>query len=301
MGQGAGGVGDGADVVSVGRHVPSGLGWAGPLAGGDQEERIRTVNETGNPVSVCVLPTDGIDVTYTVSGDPSDPVVTMLHGGTMTGGAEWAAQVGPLAERYRLIVPTFRGHGESGSAGGDLTAPHFEADVLAILDREGVSRTALVAFSHGTMVATRLAVAHPARVAALVLIAFAPRVTANLERLAVDAPAAWPAWVGELHEPHHGPDHLPALMDALWADRRRYGDFTEAELSAVRCPVLLVQGDRDAFVPVEEGVRAYRSFADARLCIVPGRGHAVHRRAAAVVNAVVGDFLEACGNDEPVR
>lgn len=118
---------------------------------------------------VIPSPVDGVDLRYDVSGSGS-PVV-LLHGSVLSR-AIWRGlgYLDPLAAAHTVIRIDFRGHGRSG-------APHeaaaysqeaFVADLLAVLDAEGVGRASLMGYSLGARVALSTALAHPGRVRRLV-------------------------------------------------------------------------------------------------------------------------------------
>lgn len=69
--------------------------------------------------------------------------------------------------------------------------------------------------------------------------------------------------------------------------RHNYSD----RLAGFDRPVLLVHGERDIGVRVDEARRAADQFPDAELLVVPGAAHWVTRDAAAEVTSAVVDFL----------
>lgn len=83
----------------------------------------------------------------------------------------WRPQIETLARRYRVIVPNLWGHGGSGPmpAGtrtiGDLAVQH-----LALMDRLGIERFAVLGLSLGGMWGAELALHAPERVTALALL-----------------------------------------------------------------------------------------------------------------------------------
>ncbi|TYB43370.1 alpha/beta hydrolase [Actinomadura chibensis] len=101
-------------------------------------------------------------------GDSAGAPVVLLHG--VTGhGARWRRTAeGHLADR-RVIAPDLRGHGRSPYE-PPWTVDRHVADVLAMLDVEGVERADVVGHSFGGMIALHLARTAPERVRRLVLL-----------------------------------------------------------------------------------------------------------------------------------
>ena len=113
------------------------------------------------------LDVDGVPLNYIDRG--SGPPVVFLHGAK---GSVYDAtlSVGPeLARLYRFVAIDRPGSGYSGRAPHHNGAPTVQADLIdAALQRLGVERPVLVGHSTGAAVALALALAHPARVAAVV-------------------------------------------------------------------------------------------------------------------------------------
>lgn len=60
-------------------------------------------------------------------------------------------------------------------------------------------------------------------------------------------------------------------LPGRWLVRDRYD--TEAKVERIGVPVLIVHGEQDELIPVEMGRRLAKQFRNARLEVVPGRGH----------------------------
>jgi pimeloyl-ACP methyl ester carboxylesterase len=76
-----------------------------------------------------------------------------------------------LERDVELVLYDHRGVGRSGASAGDVSTATLAADALAVLDAAGIERAHVLGFSMGGMVAQELALAAPARVASLVLVA----------------------------------------------------------------------------------------------------------------------------------
>jgi pimeloyl-ACP methyl ester carboxylesterase len=97
----------------------------------------------------------------------------LVHG--FTGSRDdFRDQLPELARLGHTVAVDQRGHGGSDNPGDGYTLPQLSADLLGFLDAIGVDRCDLLGHSMGGMVALRFALAHPERVASLVLMDTAP-------------------------------------------------------------------------------------------------------------------------------
>ncbi len=99
----------------------------------------------------------------------------LVHG--FTGSRDdFREHVPELARLGRTIALDQRGHGGSSNSGRDedYTLDGLVADLAAAFDALGLERADLLGHSLGGMVALRFALAHPARVASLVLMDTSP-------------------------------------------------------------------------------------------------------------------------------
>ena len=94
------------------------------------------------------------------------PALVLVHAGICDSGM-WGAQWRTLAGRHRLIRHDMRGFGRSPVP---PDAYSHARDLVAVMDAAGIAEAVVVGASMGGRVALEVAVAHPERVAALVLV-----------------------------------------------------------------------------------------------------------------------------------
>ncbi len=97
------------------------------------------------------------------------PVLLLLHG---TGGhlENYARNIMPMAENFRVIAFDFLWHGLSQTEGFDTDIMPLLTDQVAdVMDTLGIERAAIEGQSLGGWVAMQFALRHPARVTQLVL------------------------------------------------------------------------------------------------------------------------------------
>jgi pimeloyl-ACP methyl ester carboxylesterase len=198
-----------------------------------------------------------------------------------------------LPDGVRAIAVSQRGHGESSKPETGYRVEDFAADVVLLLDALNVERAVLAGHSGSCLVARRVALDHPSRVAGLILEASPTTLRDDWKLLRfVDSV------VSELEDPI-SPDVArslvvdtssenvaPQLLDLLakevlavpahvwketFAGLLAYDD--QAELPLIEAPTLLVWGDADTLVSREMQHQLARSIPDASLRVYPGVGH----------------------------
>jgi len=240
----------------------------------------------------------------------------LLHGFPLDHGM-WSGQE-PLADEVRLIVPDQRGFGGSAGPPPESIA-QLADDAVALLDALHVVEPAVVCgLSMGGYVAQHVAVRHPGRVRALVLVdtkleADTPEARAGRAKLAATVERVGQRAVAEAMIPNllarseaararpTRPEVEAALERTITATPVATITAALAALGArpdmvepmrgVTVPVLLVVGAEDAITPPECMERAERVFARPRLFVMPHCGHMAPLEDPATFNAAVAEFL----------
>jgi 2-succinyl-6-hydroxy-2,4-cyclohexadiene-1-carboxylate synthase len=238
----------------------------------------------------------------------------LLHGFTNTG-ASWDPVRVALAQRYTALAPDLRGH---GSAGGvrPVDLDGCVADVAAL----DLPRFQLSGYSMGGRVALHVALEHPDRVAALVLVGGSPgiadaverdarrdadeRMAADLERDGLDAfVTRWerqPIFKGQSADVVEAAraDRLHNDAAGLAAALRGLGQGVLApvwgRLDELAMPVTLCVGERDVkYRRIADRMAA--RIPDADVIVVPAAGHAVHLEAPLVIAAAIEQTATRAG------
>jgi 3-oxoadipate enol-lactonase len=116
-------------------------------------------------MTATMVAVDGGDVWADDSGGDGPPLV-MLHPG-VGDSRIWAPVLAPLAAKYRVIRYDARGFGQSPAPAVKFS---LLRDLIAVLDHYGIGQAAFVGCSQGGASSLGLALAHPQRVSALVLL-----------------------------------------------------------------------------------------------------------------------------------
>lgn len=247
----------------------------------------------------------GNGVPYHVDRGDGEPLM-LLHSGGMAH-QEWNVHRDAWEQRFRVVTPDLPGHGRTPLVGEELTVAGMVEAVVALLDELGVEAAHVVGSSMGGSVALKLALEHPDRVRRLVLfrIGYRREGAKVQQALALDDPEHWEqrgmaTWLSRIHEPQGGPEAWKQVIHraATLPQRDPAGrDLTTAALEGIDAPTLLVVGDRDPLVPVEEALEMYRAIPRSDLWILPHASHVVASRTwrKAAFEQEIDRFLRAAG------
>jgi pimeloyl-ACP methyl ester carboxylesterase len=129
------------------------------------------VSQFAIPVtSVHKVEADGVEVFYRAAGDPSAPVVLLLHG-FPASSFMFRELIPRLADQFRVIAPDLPGFGFTEVPEKRKYKYSFDAlarTVEAFTDALGLNRYAIYVFDYGAPTGLRLAMARPERVTAIV-------------------------------------------------------------------------------------------------------------------------------------
>jgi pimeloyl-ACP methyl ester carboxylesterase/UDP:flavonoid glycosyltransferase YjiC (YdhE family) len=253
--------------------------------------------------------------------------IVLLPASPIVHSRLWKPQIHYLARRYRVVVFDGRGNGRSDDP--DPTGPWLgrwrTEDCLAVLDATETQTAVLVGICvNGVWPSVQIAADHPERV--LGIVALAPGVPllapsnpwwetegAGLqEQIRRDHRSALEFFFGHMFpEPHstkhvedavaYGLDGRPSMLlmepaEPVAATTAQ----TEAICRRVRCPVLVVQGERDNCQHFETGLRL-AELTGAEHVRIDGGGHLPNARHPVLVNQLIHAFASRFEPRRPVR
>ena len=239
---------------------------------------------------------NGIDLYHEVHG--TGPPLVVLHGGVMDARSCFGAMIPRLAEAHQVIAVDLQGHGRTADTDRPVSLAGFAADVVGLLDHLAVDRADLFGFSLGSLVATEVAVAHPARAGRLVLASGhvradgyhpeiqAPEQTSALLPTSEDFEAMRLAYEAVAPDPTGFFPFLEKLQPVVAG----FEGWSDDQLAGIPGPTLLVLGDRD-FVRLEHAALMLELFPDAQLAVLPGTTHVQVIRRTDALLALVLPFL----------
>jgi len=267
---------------------------------------------------------EGVRMHYRVHGPEAAPVLVLVHG----FGASvhtWEPWVERLQIHYRIISVDLPGHGLTRAPSGHSFSAGSNAQLIEELtQRLNVRRLTLVGHSMGGAVAVRYALAHPEKLDGLVLVAAAawpreqPRtgrtplafqllrtpVGRALLRYANPRLFAERGLVSAYHDRSMVREEMvdryvdlaraPGHRALLSSDRNNRGDppLRPEDFAGIATPTLVIHGENDRIIAVEDSRALAAAIPQARLVIYPDTGHMPMEEAPDQSAADLRAFLE---------
>jgi pimeloyl-ACP methyl ester carboxylesterase len=255
---------------------------------------------------------------YAVEPSGGQPL-TLLHGLSYRWQS-WLPIMPALAPRWHLFAPDLRGFGRSDRIPGAYQISDYTSDIVAFL-RGGVDGdTVLVGHSLGAVVAVAVAAEVPDLVRALILEeppisifhdqpARESRAYESYRRMrdiSLDGPSLEEAMEAltplmpsidavELRSRAMAlVQRDPEVLTFVLEDRAKEGLSLDQSLSAITCPVLLLQGNAALGSALDDQRAAWMIslLEDCTHVAIPDAGHFIHQTLPVDFSRLVLDFLE---------
>lgn len=245
---------------------------------------------------------DGVELAFKVHNPQASGVPLFLtHGFGATAGM-WNPNIDALSVDRPVIVWDQRGHGSS-DAPDEMSCYSEEisvADMTAILDAAGAHRAVVGGMSLGGYLSLAFHLAHPQRVAALVLVDTGPGYRKD------EAREKWNAWVErrarELEQGQTRAEGSPELAQAVHEHpeglpRAARGVMAQKDarvitsLDSIAVPTLVVVGAQDTdFLAGADYM--HRHIAHSHKVVIDDAGHAANMDQPEAFNAAVRELLD---------
>jgi pimeloyl-ACP methyl ester carboxylesterase len=245
---------------------------------------------------------NGIDIYYEAFG--RGQTLIFLHG-SMGTGRVWKPYLPVLSQGFNIIVPDARGHGKTENPDGSISLHLLADDIAALIDALKLKRPYLCGWSMGGDIGLDVALRYPDRVSGLIVGGVTHRISEtyfaslkamglegpgqiNFEQAAKSIPQLIALWQAEHNQ---SPSHWKELVTQLSYEMLSPNPPSDDDLKRITAPTLIIWGDRDQFLPIENAVALYRLIPNAQLAVVPNADHFVSRTRVEYFADLVKGFL----------
>jgi pimeloyl-ACP methyl ester carboxylesterase len=233
------------------------------------------------------IPVDQAELYAAAFGAKTAPVIVGI-GGWIGSWELWAEPFSILSESWRVIAYDHRGSGASAAPVESITFNRLVEDVATVLDAFGVEQCVLAAESAGALTALGAALRYPRRITGLVIVdgMYYRETPPESDPFLGGLRQAYAATLDRFVEycvPEADCDHVKqwgrkiidrASQEAAIALYLSAGEIDlRPELSRVTQPALILHGEADVIVPLEEARALAQLLPRAKLSILAGAGH----------------------------
>jgi len=243
---------------------------------------------------------------YTVAFGPAAAPVLLGVGGWIGSWELWAEPFAVLSQDWRTVAYDHRGTGATIAPVESITFDRLVDDVFAVMDALKIDHCVLAAESAGALTALAAARRQPDRITGLVLV----------DALSYQPPVedGNPFLQGLQHQyggtidrfvtacvPEPDSDHIKRWGRQILGRASQaaaialYRSSSEPDLRSclgdIKQPALILHGEADAIVPVEEARRLAAALPHAYLSLVSGAGHVPTMTRPQVIADAINRFL----------
>lgn len=228
----------------------------------------------------------------------------------------WDPVLPALESRYQLILPDLRGHGKSEIGEGPALMQKHIADIVRVLDANGIGKTAFVGCSIGGYILFEFWRRFRARITSLTLCDTRPQADtseARANRLkAADAvlQQGTEQFLDAMIPKLMGRTTLASRPDLVAGARVMMREMSAedislvqqgmaarvdsvADLKSIHVPTLIVIGEEDVLSTVADGEMMRREIAGSQLKIIPRAGHYSPWEQPEAVGLILRQFLDS--------
>jgi len=220
---------------------------------------------------------NGINMYYETYG--SGKPLIFLHG---NGGSIYSsrAKIDYFKQFFKVIAIDSRGHGKSvDTTTKMLTYTQMANDIKVLLDSLGIDSANISGQSDGGILGLLIAINYPSKISKLA--AFGANLFPGKKAI-----------VDEIENIVR--DTLRVTKD--FNRRRLYSlleyqpNITEKELKTIKCPVLIMSGDRDV-IRLEHSIKIFYNIENSNFFVMPGATHFGSYEKPELFNLVLMEFL----------
>ena len=200
--------------------------------------------------------------------------ILIMHGGLFGSTVEMADFIDKLKVNYQVIAISLRGHGKSELGTEPVSLEQRANDAMAVVNVVTKDSIMVLGFSDGGFSAYKLAAMYPERVKKMIVIGAGELKPGDREfnftaamAMGMDKPF-FEQQLKLMPEPNR-------LEDLFVGVNACYSKLTIGKelLGSIKCPVLVMAGDKDNGNPVERVVSAARHIPNHQISIIPNTTH----------------------------
>jgi len=282
---------------------------------------VEALKEKYAPAPSKFITVQGMDVHYRDEGKPGDPLPIVLIHGTGASLHTWEPMVAELKASYRVITLDIPAFGLTGpNPKRDYSAEFYTSFMQAFLKALSVDSCIMGGNSLGGSIAWNYALSYPAAVKKLILIDASGYPTTaksmpiafriartpvlkhllkylgarslaakSIEDVYADPSRVQPEIVDRYYDMYLREGNRQALLDRMATS---FHPDTYLKINTLQMPTLILWGEEDKLIPVENAYRFQKDLPHDTLVILKNLGHVPMEEDPKTTTEVVRSFLQ---------
>jgi pimeloyl-ACP methyl ester carboxylesterase len=213
-------------------------------------------------------------------------------------------QLTPLADKlmakFNVFTPGFTGHGGKSFSDVPFSMELFAEDALRFMQEKQLDKAAVFGYSMGGYVGMYLAKHYPDKIDKVITLATKYHwdeaiATKEIQMLNPDKiEQKIPAFAEILRERHTPNDWREVLRKTaeMMMDLGKNNTLKTEDYATLNTPSLLLLGDRDKMVSLEETLAVYKALPNAQMSILPETPHPIEQVDNGLLSFMIERFLE---------
>ena len=220
---------------------------------------------------------NGINMYYEIYGSGKPLLVLHGNGGSIKSHTK---KIDYFKQYFQVIAIDSRAHGKSiDTSKQPLTYVQMAKDIAVLLDSLHIDSAYIWGQSDGGILGLLIAIQYPAKVSKLAtfganIFPGKKAVFDELDNMVADT-------LKVTKDPH---------KKALYSLLAYQPNITEKELQKIKCPVLIMSGDRDA-IRLEHSIKIFNNIENSNFFVMPGATHFGSYQKPDLFNMVLLDFF----------
>jgi pimeloyl-ACP methyl ester carboxylesterase len=225
--------------------------------------------------------------------------IILLHG-ALGSKDQLQPLVKVLEDTFQVHSFNFSGHGGRPFPDIPISIPFFGEQIAAYMQEANITHANIFGYSMGGYAAMHLAKQQPEKINKLITLATKfhwDEKTAAREVKMLDGKTIQekvPAFAAQLQQ-RHAPNDWLTLLDKtseLLTSLGKTNTLPLEDYASIITPCLLLLGDRDKMVTLEETIAVYKQLPNAQCGVLPGTPHAFEQVNLSLLAQLIKEFLK---------
>ncbi len=230
----------------------------------------------------------------------------LIHGGA-SSIQMWDHQIPDFSSFFKVIAVDCRGQGKTNNPSGEFHYKQMADDFANLIKKLELEKVLICGWSDGAQIALEMGLLYPELAKALIvggaLLDVSQEMIEGMKAIGTEGPGkinyehlekSLPCFVKLLKEHHsfvYGEEYwkeMLANITKMWLDPK---EFLRDKVKKIPTPSLILQGDRDDYIPISDAIKMHELMPKTELAIIPNANHDVYETSTEIFNKITLGFL----------